>query len=186
MKRQFKEFKCVDCEKSFTVKGDAGFWYRPPVPNSLDKEFKPICSNCMDKWHKRWEVKNIEVIPSDNYSSYRQAKVTFKDGRIENITYDGVGKNDNIDAPDEFWSVLAEYRQKYFIELQKKEISNIEFVEGFDDNILKVETNGGLKLSVRYKYKHDGSVLLDPNVEIPDYLQPQIYAKFREHLVSQR
>lgn len=182
MKRQFKEFKC-ECGKGFSMKGESGFYYFPSNKNSTDKEFKLICPSCMEKWRKQWEVKDVKILGAG------YAEVFFTNGTAQTLNYanvfGGVG-NDNVDAPDELWITIDKARVKYQEEQHKKQISNIEFVEDFDENILKIETFGGINISVRYKYLPNGNIRLDPNVKIPEFLMPQLIEKIREYLNGQR
>lgn len=164
------DFICKKCGKTFI-----------PNPEGIELEIignsvKFLCPRCVEAEVKRWTIKNA-VFGNKNYQPI--VSFTLNDGaKHESYFMENNGKIIVTGVPEfciehvsqQLLPILAKRREE-----TRKWLAQIEFVEEFDSDYVKVKCEAlENAIIVKFRKRDDGSLWLNPQQAVPDELIPQI------------
>lgn len=150
--------KCAICEKTFKVGSDhINYFY------GLEPYLYLMCDKCYQKYLDSWTVVSCERIePNEGYFGGGMAYgCKMKDGAKKDLSYGNHWSTGEI--PKIFGETLKPFIKRYYDELAKKEIKEINIEDTYDVQVIHVEFGNGKKYDIHFKLGTNGKIIYNPN-----------------------
>lgn len=166
------ELKCSKCGKPVDAKGE--LWLVNDAV-SMKKEQKYICSSCIDKWKKNYEVKSC-TFEVTNIDVVAHTKCRMGDLSVSTMALLQPPLHRTINVPQEFvkdvLDRLADFRAnqaKIAEEQQKQNLKYVDFMEDeWEGHYFNCETREGVKYErIIFKLDQKKQIVLKPDQDMP-------------------
>lgn len=180
------ELKCSKCGKPIEAKGE--LWLTNDAL-LIQKEQRYICSHCIAKWKKDYEVLDceFEVTDIDTTANVRCRKGNFS---VSTQALRQTPENHTLNVPQEFiddvLSRLANFRANRSKILEEQQKQNLKYVDFLDDewqgHYFNCETRNGDKYeNIVFKLDDQKRITLKPGQDVPklvlDFVQQDLYRR---------
>lgn len=169
---------CSECGEHF-VPGEK-LYYRDNFMSNNIRDTKFICPACIEKWHKKWQVKAASFTEVDYVLT---VDIELEDGTIYNdMDCTPIDETETVvvgeDIPPEAQHKLYEFYRLWDMERKSHCLKDCIFQDEFMRTSVTCETYGGERFeNVAFRVTMRGE--LQTEVTMPDYIKKQILEAYK-------